>query len=69
MKKNMGSGDSIIRLILASIIVLLYLTHIVTGILGVILLALGAIFVLTAFVKFCPLYLPFKIDTSKDKSV
>lgn len=68
MKKNMGSADSITRLILASIIVLLYFTHIIAGITGIILLILGAVFVLTAFIKFCPLYLPFKFSTAKNKT-
>ena len=68
MKKNMGSADSIIRLILAGIMVLLYFMNVVTGTLAVILLVLAGVFVLTAFIKFCPLYLPFKINTAKPKT-
>lgn len=67
MKKNMGSADRITRLVLAVIFAVLYFTHTVTGTLGIILLILGAIFVLTSFISFCPLYLPFGINTCKKK--
>jgi hypothetical protein len=65
MKKNMGSADKIIRLIIAVAIAILYFTHILTGTLGIILLVLAGIFVLTSLVNFCPLYAPFKINTRK----
>ncbi len=56
MKKNMGSTDRVVRLILAVVFAALYFTGNVTGVLGYGLLALGAIFVLTSFVSFCPIY-------------
>ena len=65
MKKNMGSADRIIRLVLAGLMAGLYLGHVITGTLGLILLALTAIFVLTSLVSFCPIYLPFGINTCK----
>lgn len=65
MKKNMGSADRIIRLILAGVIAGLFLGHVVTGTFGIILLALSAIFVLTSLVNFCPLYVPLGITTCK----
>jgi len=68
MKKNMGSIDRIFRVIVAAVIAVLYFTHVITGTLGIILLALGGIFVLTSLVGFCPLYLPFGINTCKTKS-
>jgi len=67
MKKNMGSADSIIRLILAATFARLYFTHIVTGTPGVMLAVLAAVFVLTAFIRICPLYLPFGLCTYKNK--
>lgn len=69
MKKNMGSIDKIIRLIIAIIISALYFTEVISGTLGIILLVLAGIFVLTSFVSFCPLYAPFGINTCsvKDK--
>ena len=67
MKKNMGSIDRIVRLVLAVLFVILYFTNVVSGTLGIILLVLAAVFTLTAFIKVCPLYLPFKISTCKTK--
>lgn len=65
MKKNMGNTDKIIRLLLAIVIAALYFTGTLSGVLGIVLLAFAAIFVLTSFVSFCPLYLPFGISTCK----
>jgi hypothetical protein len=65
MNKNMGNIDRIARVIIAIIFAVLYFTHVVTGILGIILLVLGAVFVLTGVIRFCPLYLPFGISTRK----
>ncbi|MCB0518217.1 MAG: DUF2892 domain-containing protein [Lewinellaceae bacterium] len=63
MKKNMGSADRIVRIILAIVFAVLYFTGTVTGTLGIVLLVLAAVFVLTSVVSFCPLYLPFGIST------
>lgn len=65
MKKNMGSADRIIRLIIAAIIVALYFTNRISGTVGIALMILAAVFVLTSFMRFCPLYLPFGIKTTK----
>ena len=67
MKKNMGNVDRVIRVLLAIIIAALYFSGTVSGTLGIVLLALAAIFVLTSFVSFCPLYAPFGITTCKTK--
>jgi hypothetical protein len=65
MKKNMGSTDKIIRIILALVIAVLYFTNVIPGTLGIILLVLAVIFLATSFISFCPLYLPFGISTCK----
>lgn len=65
MKKNMGSIDKLIRIIIAIVFVALYFTKVVTGVWGIILLVLAAVFVLTSLVSFCPLYWPFGINTGK----
>jgi hypothetical protein len=65
MKKNMGSTDKSIRVILAVIFGVLYFTNTVTGTLGIVLLVLGVVFLLTSFMSFCPLYLPFGLSTCK----
>ena len=67
MKANMGNIDRIIRVIVAIIFSALYFTQTVTGIFGIILLTLGGIFLLTSVISFCPLYVPFGINTCKTK--
>ena len=66
MKRNMSNLDRIIRVVVALIFAYLYFSGTVTGALGIILLVLGVVFVLTSFVAFCPLYLPFKFSTHKE---
>ena len=61
----MGSADKMIRIIIAAIITGLFIGNIISGTVGYLLLALAAIFLLTSFVSFCPLYLPFGISTKK----
>lgn len=67
MKTNMGKADKIIRVIIALVFSALYFTGTVTGIFGYILLALGAIFILTSIMSFCPLYLPFGLSSCSKK--
>ena len=68
MKKNMGTTDRVIRFIVAAIIGVLYYTGTISGTLGIVLLVLAAVFVLTSFVSFCPLYAPFGISTCPNKN-
>jgi hypothetical protein len=65
MKKNMGTLDKTVRILIAAIVVLLYFTHVISGTLAIVLLAVSAIFVITSLVGFCPLYLPMGISTKK----
>jgi len=65
MKKNMGTIDKVIRILVSVIVVVLYFTHVISGVLAIILLALSAIFVVTSLLSFCPLYLPFGLSTRK----
>ena len=65
MKKNMGTIDRVIRILVAVVIVILFYTNVITGLLGIVLMVLGAIFVVTSLIGFCPLYLPFGINTGK----
>lgn len=65
MKKNMGNADRIVRILIAALIATLYFTNIITGTLGIVLMVLAAVFLLTSFFSFCPLYLPFNISTRK----
>jgi len=67
MKKNMGSWDRNIRLLVAILFVVLYFTKVVTGTWGIVMLVVALIFAVTSFISFCPLYLPFGISTCKKK--
>jgi len=65
MKKNIGSTDKIIRIILAFIVVILFYMNVISGTLALILGAFAIILLITSFINFCPLYLPFGISTRK----
>ena len=67
MKQNMGNLDRVLRIIVALAIIALYFTQIISGTVAIVGLALSAIFILTSFMTFCPLYLPFGIDTREKK--
>ena len=67
MKLNMGNTDRIIRVVVASVLGVLYFTGQVTGTMGIVALVLAAVFVLTSLVGTCPLYLPFGIHTNSKK--
>ena len=66
MKKNMGTVDKAIRILVAVVMVVLFFTHVITGTLAIILLILSGVFVLTSLISFCPLYLPFGLSTKKN---
>lgn len=63
MKKNMGSFDRTLRIILAIVVGILIFTNQLSGLAAVILSIIAIIFLITGFVGFCPLYAPFKIQT------
>jgi len=67
MKKNMGKTDKIVRIIIAAVIAILFFSNVITGTLGIILLVLAVVFLATSFISFCPLYLPFGLNTSCKK--
>lgn len=66
MKKNVGTLDRIVRLILAAVLAVLFLMKIVSGTLGIILLVVAAVLILTSLINFCPLYAIFGIKTCKN---
>jgi hypothetical protein len=67
MKANMGSLDKAIRVILAIVFAMLYITKTVEGTLGLVLLVLGGVFLLTSIISFCPLYTIVGANTCKKK--
>ena len=67
MKKNMGTVDKTIRIIIAAVVAGLYYAGTISGTLGIVLLVLAGVFVLTSLVSFCPLYTLFGISTCPNK--
>ncbi len=68
MKKNMGTTDRVIRVLIAAVIAVLYFTNTISGTLAIVLALLGLVLLLTSLVSICPLYLPFKISTQKKQA-
>jgi DMSO/TMAO reductase YedYZ heme-binding membrane subunit len=67
MKRNMGSIDRTVRLVLSVVLLVLYLTETVTGTLGLIAILIALLLAVTSFIGFCPLYLPFKFNTFRKR--
>lgn len=67
MKKNMGSVDRIIRLIIAAMLVFLYFNGTISGTLGIVAVVIAGVFALTSLVSFCPLYTIIGINTCSVK--
>jgi len=67
MKKNMGNLDKVVRVLAAILIIVLYLTNEISGTVAIVLLGLASVFILTSFISFCPLYLPFRFSTRQTK--
>ncbi len=56
MKKNVGKIDKVVRIILAFALIIAAVAIPLEGVLQYVLIALGVVFLVTAFVGFCPLY-------------
>ncbi len=65
MKKNIGKADRTIRVVAAIAIAVLYSSDLIHGTLAAVLLVLAGVLLLTAFVRFCPLYAIFGATTPK----
>jgi hypothetical protein len=65
MKKNMGSNDKLIRLMIAIVLIIFYYKGILAGTPGIIALALALVLTVTSLISFCPLYTLFGINTCK----
>ncbi len=68
MKKNVGSIDKIIRIIIAVVAVYASYTGMVAAPWTYVLYAVAAIMVLTAAIGTCPIFLIFGINSCKIKS-
>jgi len=67
MKKNMGSADRVIRILLGVLFIALYALKTVQGTWGIVLGVVGGVFLLTSFASFCPLYTIVGLHTTKVK--
>lgn len=67
MKKNMGTADKIIRLIVAAVLAFLFYNGTITGTLGIVAVVAAVVFALTSLVSFCPLYPLLGINTCSVK--
>jgi uncharacterized membrane protein len=68
MKQNMGTMDKATRILVAILIVILYFTNVIGGVLAIILLSIAALFVATSFIGVCPLYSAFGLRTNKKET-
>lgn len=64
MQTNMGTIDRGVRVALAVVFAILIFTSVVNGWLAIVLGVLAVVFVGTSLIGFCPLYLPFGINTA-----
>ncbi|SHI44845.1 YgaP family membrane protein [Aquimarina spongiae] len=67
MKKNMGQLDRLVRFAIAILVGVLFYTETISGTLGYVLIALSAVFLITSFISFCPLYTLVGLKTCKVK--
>lgn len=67
MKKNVGSIDRWVRIILALVFAGLYFGGVVTGTVGIVLLVLGGVFLVTGLMNWCGLYALVGLSTCKLK--
>jgi hypothetical protein len=65
MKKNMGTLDKGIRTLVAALLGYFIYTGAIVGTLSIVLGIVAAVFLLTCFVSFCPLYVPLGMTTCK----
>jgi hypothetical protein len=65
MKKNMGTIDRVLRILIVAAIAILYLTGVISGAVAIVLGFIAVAFMLTCFISWCPLYWPFGISTCK----
>ena len=66
MKANMGFADKMVRISIATLVVVAYFMELISGTTALVLGILAAVFLLTSLINFCPLYSVFGISTKKN---
>ena len=67
MKKNVGTVDRFIRIIMAAVIAILLYSNSVTGTVGLVLLTISAVLLLTSLFGVCPLYSVVGVNTCSEE--
>lgn len=65
MEKNVGFADTMIRLLLAVVLIVLTISGTFTGTEGIIAFLLAVIFLVTALISWCPIWYTLGIRTKK----
>ena len=65
MKKNLSTTDSVIRLLLAAVVAILYFTRQIEGTLAAVLGIAAIVLAVTAVINFCPIYHLLGLSTAK----
>jgi hypothetical protein len=65
MKKNVGTIDKVIRIVFAIVVITLFLTNVISGVFGIVLLAVSAILVITTMLGVCPLYMVMRLNSAE----
>ena len=69
MMSNLTKVERRVRFVTGSLIWLMYLTGSITGGLSHVLAVLGAVFIATAVMNFCPYYLMYDLSIGKNPQV
>ena len=65
MNKNVGSADKSVRILLSVLLAVLIFTNVVSGWLAIVFGIFVVVFLLTALLNFCPIWLALKVNTIK----
>jgi len=66
MKKNMGTIDRVIRIVIAVVIAAIYFSGNISGTAAIVLGVIAVIFLLTSLIGFCPIYKVVGLSTRKE---
>ena len=68
MSKNMGYLDKTLRIVVAAVVGILYLSGLLPGAAATLLGILAVIFIATGFIGFCPLYGLCGVSTNRSET-
>ena len=62
MKTNIGTTDRIMRILITAILVIMYLSDILSGTWGYLVLGLAAPLLVASMIRFCSMYIPLGLN-------